>query len=221
MLHCIQKDPVKLILLLIYGAPLVIVAHLRLIEVSGVPLGLPDLDRVLSGARLPFVAHIVGVIGFNLLGALQFSNQLRVASPRLHRAIGWGAALAGLALGFSGLWLSLFFPVSDHTTPPFTAFRVIASCMLVGFLTIGLHAAIFRQIQTHRTWMIRAYALALGTTTQGMLTLVWEETLGPLPDVMHAVVFAAGWGLTLLVAELVFVNHAKTAGRPYRLPRPT
>ncbi|NRB02761.1 MAG: DUF2306 domain-containing protein [Rhodobacteraceae bacterium] len=214
MLHCIQKDPVKLFLLVVYGAPVVIVAHLRLIELSGIPLGLPDLDRVLSGARLPFVAHIVGVIGFNLLGALQFSTQLRSVYPRLHRGIGWCATLAGLSLGLSGLWLSLFFPVADHTTPLFTAFRVIASCVLVAVLVIGLHKAIFRHFRAHRNWMIRAYALALGTTTQGLLTLAWEEAIGPLPDLMHAVVFAAGWGLTLLIAELILVDHAKSEPRP-------
>ena len=214
MLHCIQKDPVKLFLLVVSGAPVVIVAHLRLIELSGIPLGLPDLARVLSGARLPIVAHIVGVIGFNLLGALQFSTQLRSVYPRLHRGIGWCATLAGLSLGLSGLWLSLFFPVADHTTPLFTALRVIASCVLVAVLVLGLHKAIFRHIRAHRNWMIRAYALALGTTTQGLLTLAWEEAIGPLPDLMHAVVFAAGWGLTLLIAELILVDHAKSEPRP-------
>ena len=116
------------IALLLYGMPLVIVAGLRLVELSGLRLGLPDLERILTGTLFPFVAHIIGVIVFNTLAPFQFSNGLRTSLPKAHRAVGWPVFLSGTTIATSGLWLSLFFPVADHTTPLFTFFAFWPHC---------------------------------------------------------------------------------------------
>jgi len=207
MLRYLRSEPVTLTLLIVYGAPLVVVGLLRLFQLSGLQIALPELERVLSGNLVPFIAHIVGVIGFNLLGALQFSATLRLRRPHVHRNIGWLAVVSGMTVAFSGLWLSLFFPVSDTTTPTFTFFRIVASVVLATFLYLGLLTAIARQFHAHRNWMIRAYALSMGTTTQGLLFVLWESALGPLPQIVNAYVFAVGWTLTLAFAEFFFVTH--------------
>ena len=197
-------------LLFLYGLPLIIVSVLRLAQLAGASITLPDTERILSGNLVPLIAHIVCVIGFNTFGVLQFHARLRHAWPQIHRRIGWAALLCGFCVALSGLWLSLSFHPADYVTSLLTTFRALASVLLATFLTLGLRAVLCRDFHIHRCWMIRAYALALGTTTQGLLMAMWEATLGPLPDAMHAVAFAMGWGLTLATAEFFFVNRHRS-----------
>lgn len=97
-------------------------------------------------------------------------------------------------------------------------FRVLASLLLGTFLAFGLCSAIRRHFDSHRSWMIRSYALVLGTTSQGLLMVLWEQVFGTVSHTMHAILFAAGWLLTLAIAERVFVTSKNVSIGPKGTP---
>ncbi|MYI68015.1 MAG: DUF2306 domain-containing protein [Boseongicola sp. SB0673_bin_14] len=133
--------------------------------------------------------------------------------PFMFSRTGLAPFLPVLTVALSGLWLSLFFAPAGHATLTLTTFRVVASLVLASFLALGLHAAASRRFTRHGNWMVRAWSLALGTTTQGLLMMAWESAFGTVPDLMHAILFAAGWLLTLAFAELCLVNRRRQGGQ--------
>ena len=58
---------------------------------------------------LPVELHIVSASLFALLGAFQFSSSFRRRRPGWHRVAGRLLVLCGLLVGFSGLWMTLFY----------------------------------------------------------------------------------------------------------------
>src|SRR5512139_769792 len=58
---------------------------------------------------LPVVVHIVSSSLFAILGAFQFSTSFRRRWPRWHCVAGRLLVLAGLLVGLSDLWMTLFY----------------------------------------------------------------------------------------------------------------
>lgn len=57
----------------------------------------------------PVVIHIVAASIFSMLGAFQFSSQLRGRSS-WHRVAGWLLLPCGMATALSALWMTLLYP---------------------------------------------------------------------------------------------------------------
>jgi hypothetical protein len=100
--------PFALVALVVVPA---IAGSLRLAELAGGPHLLPANPR-LTASPLQLVVHIVGALAYTVLGAFQFSAALRRRRPGWHRAAGRVLVVLGLAVAFSALCLTLFYPAN-------------------------------------------------------------------------------------------------------------
>lgn len=190
---------------------------LALVVLSVVPMigGLVRLDAVATGSVKPddvrftlapvvTVVHVIGATLFSLLGAFQFSAELRRRWPRCHRLAGRVLVGAGLATGLSGLWMAARWEIPT----PMQGTLLLITRLLVGAVTVtslllGVRAIMRRDVASHEAWMIRAYALGLGAGTQvfvlGLPSLFFGEFLGLTRDVL----MLAAWALNLAIAEVI------------------
>lgn len=169
---------------------------LRLVEVFGGPHLMPTNARI-SASPLPVVVHIVGAVAYAVLGAFQFSAALRRSRPAWHRVAGRVVVVLGLAVAFSALWMTLFYPRQPGTGELAYLFRLAFGSGMAACLVLGVNAIRRRDVTRHRAWMVRAYALALGAGTQVFTLAVGTTAFGV--DLM----LGAGWVINLAVAEYV------------------
>ena len=148
----------------------------RLIEVLGGPEVLPT-DARFAASPIPLVVHIVAAVVYAVLGAFQFSARLRRRHPGWHRRAGRLLVVLGLAVAFSGLWMTLAYPQKEGTGDILWATRLLVSSGMGASLILGVVAIRNRNIARHRAWMTRAYALALGAGTQAFTVGFGEAAL--------------------------------------------
>lgn len=150
---------------------------------------------------IPVVLHIVGAMVFALLGAFQFSSGFRRRHPGWHRFAGRGVVIAGLAVGLSALWMTVFYPQAEGTGDLLAAFRLLFGSAMVGSIALSFAAIRRGDVRRHRAWIMRGYALGLGAGTQMFTLMVGEIVAGP-PDAKGvALLQAAAWVINLAVAE--------------------
>jgi len=190
----------------------------RLIEVLGGPEVLPT-DARFAASPIPLVVHIVSAVVYAVLGAFQFSARLRRRHPGWHRGAGRLLVVLGLAVAFSGLWMTLAYPQKEGTGDILWVTRLLVSSGMGAAVVLGLVAIRRRDIPSHRAWMTRAYALALGAGTQAF-TVGFGEALFGTEVVNHDLMMASAWAINLAVAEWIIrrpaVRRAKRARRARR-----
>jgi len=171
----------------------------RLVEVLGGPEVLPT-DTRFAASPVPLVVHIVASVAYAVVGAFQFSARLRRRHPGWHRRAGRLLVVLGLAVAFSGLWLTLAYPQKEGTGDILWVTRLLVSSGMGASVTLGLVAVRSRDIVRHRAWMTRAYALALGAGTQAF-TVGFGEALFGTGVVRTDLMMAAAWAINLAFAE--------------------
>jgi uncharacterized membrane protein len=197
--------------LMALGAIPVVAGALRLAELSGSPSTLPT-DARYDASPLPVVVHIVSATVFAIVGALQFSPQLRRRHPGWHRRAGRVLVVAGLAVAISALWLNQFFPREGATREVLYPLRTLFGAAMVVTIGLGFLAARRRDFARHRAWMIRSYAIGLVAGTQVFTLGVGAVVFGTGP-LATALLMAAAWAINLAVAERA-VRRTKTGRRP-------
>jgi hypothetical protein len=151
---------------------------------------------------LPLVAHIAGAFVYALLGALQFSAGIRHRWPSWHRASGKVAIGAGAIVAVSALWLTCYYAVPDTAGLLLAVLRVAFASLLLVSLALGLATARRRNFVHHREWMIRAYALALGSATQMVVMMIAEIVTGVAPlGFERSLLMGLAWSINLAFAE--------------------
>ncbi len=174
---------------------------LRLVEVLGGPHTMPANPRI-SASPVPVVVHILSVVPYAVLGAFQFSSRLRRRRPGWHRAAGRVLVGLGLAVAFSGLWMTLFYPRQTGTGELAYLLRLVVGSAMAASVVLGLAAIRRGDVRTHQAWMTRAYALALGAGTQVVTLGVGKAAFGT-NHLVTDLGLGAGWVINLAVAELV------------------
>ena len=201
------RTPAALVLLSVVP---VAAGSLRLLEVAGGPQLLPTNPRI-DVFPAPVVVHIVAAAFYALLGAFQFSARLRRRRPGWHRASGRLLVGAGLVVAGSGLWLTLAYagaPGGDLLW----AVRLLIGSAMAASIVLGFTAIRRRDFASHRAWMIRAYALAVGAGTQAFTQGVGEAIFGT-SDLSTALSISSGWVINAAVAEWVI---RRSSARPAR-----
>ncbi len=168
----------------------------------------PDNERFFA-QPLPVVVHIISASVYCLLGALQFVPGLR--ARRWHRLAGRLIVPCGLAAALAGLWMTLFYqhpPIEDELLQ---GFRLLFGSSMVACIVLGFIAVRRGDIATHRAWMTRGYAIAMGAGTQAVTQLPLLPLTGGLTGVPYALAMFAGWAINLTVAEWVI---RRRLGRP-------
>jgi len=188
----------------------------RLLEVLGGPEALAT-DSRFAAAPAPLVMHIVAAVVYAVLGAFRFSARLRRRHPGWHRRAGRLLVVVGLAVAFSGLWMTLAFPQKDGTGDILWVTRLLVGSGMGAAVILGLVAIRNRSITRHRAWMTRAYALALGAGTQAFTVGFGEALFGTgvvRSDLMMAA--AASWAINLAIAEWIIRRPAMRGAKRAR-----
>ena len=189
---------VQVVLIGLFVIPMV-AGTSRLVELAGGPAVLPTNPRV-DASPLPVVVHIVSAIGYAVLGAFQFSSGFRRRRPGWHRAAGRVLVVLGLAVAFSALWMTHFYPYPENTGALLYVFRIAFGSSMAACIILGVAAIRRRDVPSHRAWMTRAYALGLGAGTQAFTLGVGEAIFGTNP-LSIALLQGAGWTINLAAAE--------------------
>ena len=185
---------------------------LRLVQLAGGPAAIPA-DHRFAGFPVALVAHIVGAAIFALVGAFQFVPRLRRRS--WHRRAGRVVAVAGLVVAVSALWLTLFYEPQPGSGVVLMVFRLVFAPAMAACLVLGFAAIRRRDINAHRAWMMRAYALGLGAGTQAFTEGIGQAIFG------HGVLAAdlsrvAAWVINLAIAEWLIRRPARQRVRRSR-----
>ena len=173
----------------------------------------PAREPSATVSPVPLVVHIVSALAYAVLGAFQFSAALRRRRPGWHRAAGRVLVVLGLAVAFSALCLTLFYPRQPGTGVLAYVFRLAFGSGMAVSIVLGFAAIRRGDVSRHRAWMTRAYALALGAGTQ-----VFTKGIGPAvfgtSELTTDVSLGAGWVINLAVAEYVIRRAARRPHQP-------
>lgn len=188
-----------------------------LLLLSAIPLsaGAFRLSELVGGAKItpanarffavpwPVVLHILSAAVFAILGPFQFSTRFRRRRPGWHHVAGRVVVGCGLLVGFSALWMTLFYPRPAGDGELLFALRLLFGSAMVGSIVLGFRAIRRRKVTRHRAWMLRAYAIGLGAGTQALTLMVGEIIAGPPGEVSRALLMGTAWMINLTVAEWV------------------
>ena len=196
--------------LVLLGFVPVTAGSVRLVELAGGPEITPANARFVS-APVPVVLHIVSVTVYALLGAFQFSGNLRRRYPRWHGIAGRVLVPMGLIAALTGLWMTQFYipPPMDEGLTLYLVRWTVGSFM-AAFLILGLIAIKRGEIANHQAWMMRAYGLGLGAGTQVLTHMPWTLIVGmPNSTATRDVLMTAGWVINIIVVEWILAKRVR------------
>lgn len=187
----------------------VIPVMMAIARVVQIPLGaLPDDSLRLATAPGAFFLHALAGMLFGVLGPLQFVRAIRFRFGALHRLAGRVFALAGAGLALSGL--ALLLQVDSIATGLLDAARGVFSLALIAALALGMAAARAHDLRRHRAWMIRAYAIGMGTgTVAPVLFPLYLVTGEPPTGLAFDIVVVGMWLLSIALGEWVARRPAR------------
>ncbi|MEQ1758904.1 MAG: DUF2306 domain-containing protein [Vicinamibacterales bacterium] len=172
----------------------------RIIVIDGGPPGVDGFG--IRYARHPLVTflHIVPGILFLVLAPLQFVSRIRGSRPQVHRWLGRLLLVCGGLSGIGALLLGVRLPAFGGLTTQVATF-VFGITFLV---CLGSAYARIRQwqVEAHRAWMIRAFALGLAVATVRITTAVLTLAFALPYPVAFGWSFWIGFSLNLALAEL-------------------
>jgi uncharacterized membrane protein len=199
----------------------VMMAAFRVVQI---PLGaLPEDGLRLASVPDAYFVHSLAGVLFGILGPLQFVRALRHRFGTLHRLSGRVFVLAGVGLALSGL--ALLLNVESIATGFLDAARVVLGLALIAVLVLGVAAARAHALLRHRAWMIRAYAIGMGSGTVAPVMFPVYLIRGEPPTGLTTDIAVVGtWLLTIAVGEWVVRRPAfprqpaSTATQPDQRP---
>ena len=176
----------------------------RLVELGGGAAMLPENPRV-TAAPTPVVLHIISVGLYCYLGAFQFLPSIRRHSPKWHRCNGRLMVVSGIISALSGLWMTHFYSFPYELQGDLLyCVRILLGSAMVVFIVLGLAAILRRDIVRHSSWMIRAYAIGQGASTQGLMIMSWIAISGGEPSgLTRDVMMTFAWIINIAIAEWI------------------
>ena len=129
------------------------------------PLGAfvhPAMKVVFANHHVAIYVHVFASLFALITGPFQFSARLRKRHLRVHRWSGRGYLTIGVLIGgLSGLYMAQF---AFGGLPSRAGFTLLALCWLVTGL-LGYLAVRRGDIDGHRRWMVRNFALTFAAVT--------------------------------------------------------
>jgi uncharacterized membrane protein len=177
----------------------------RLVELWGDPI-VTALNARFVVRPLPVVLHLVSVIPYSLLGALQFAPAFRRYWPGWHRKVGRLLVVCGLMLAVTGLWMAHFYPWPPLDGTAVYVERLVFGTAMLASLVAGIASVRQHDFAAHGRWMLRAYFIGMGAGTQVLTHLPWLAFSGELTETSRAVAMGAGWVINVVVAEAIIAK---------------
>ena len=188
-------------------------AGLILLSVIPLTFGVIRLIQLISGAEItpanarffaspsPVVIHIISSAIYALLGASQFVSRLWQRGIKWHRWVGRLLVPFGLLVGFSGVWMTVFYSRPEGASDLLYALRLFFGFGMVLSIILGFISIRRRDVDQHRAWMTRAYAIGMGAGTQVLTGMAGALLLGKPDEFENALLMGAAWVINLAVAE--------------------
>lgn len=191
----------------------------RLTSVAGDTAVTAENARFLQ-APTPVVIHALSATLYCLLGAFQFAPGFRLRWPAWHRRAGKVLAVAGMAAGLTGLWMTVCYPIPLELQGPFLYWmRLAVGSAMVAAIVIGWRSILQRQVMRHEAWMIRAYALGQGAGTQAFVLLPWMLSTGESGGPTRDLLMTLAWLINIAVAEAIIRRSRKGSASRGARPR--
>lgn len=209
------KTPALLIALSIVPA---VAGGVRLWSVSAHATVTQENARFMA-APAPLAIHVVCAILYCLLGALQFSPNLRASWPALHRRLGMLLVLCGLLAGLTGLYMTACYRIPPSLQGPLLyGVRLVVSAAMTASLLVAMYSIRRRDVARHEAYMVRAYALGQGAGTQVLVLLPWMLVSGEAGGLTRDLLMTLAWMINLAVAEsIIWRSTLRRRARPRAL----
>ncbi|RLJ60491.1 putative membrane protein DUF2306 [Litoreibacter meonggei] len=191
-------------LICVYSFIPVIGGLIRLLELSGGPAIAPENLRALSNP-IPISVHILSSALFCIGGALQFLPEFRRRHPKAHRVMGRYIAVSGLLSAMTGVWMTHFYLFPEDLQGNLLYWvRMVLGPTMIALIIFAVVAIRSRNVFLHSSFMLRAYVIGQGASTQAILGIFWiiitgAEATGPMRDF----IMISAWGLNLAVGEML------------------
>lgn len=157
----------------------------------------PDtFERRYAEHPLLAYAHIVPGLVYLGIAPFQVSRRFRRGRLRRHRSLGRVAVTAGVVTGVFAIAVGLVFPFGGVAE---ASASLVFGLYFLASLVLAYRAARERDIDRHRRWMIRAFAVGTGVGTIRMVIGLAQ---------VFGVSFDAVFGPAFWIA---FVTHAAAA----------
>lgn len=170
---------------------------------GSIPEGVEGLEAYLEYPLMSLLHLIPGIL-FMLLGPLQLISNIRLRWPRVHHWCGRLFIVSGLLVGGSAVLMAWNFPVIvSHAT---TVANLLFGAALVAALLIAFRAIKLRDIQRHRAWMIRAYAIGLAVATMRILFGMVYVVTGTFDEAVIPSLIWFTFMLHVVVAEWIILK---------------
>ncbi|MDF5751559.1 DUF2306 domain-containing protein [Spongiactinospora sp. TRM90649] len=164
------------------------------------------LDPDVALHYLSLVAHAVPGGLALILGPLQFLTPLRNRRPRLHRITGRVYMISVVAGSIMAFFAATF---SVNGLPAQISFYLLAVAWLYSLYMAYVHIR-RGDVQMHRVWMIRNYALTLAAVSLRVFLLIGMALMPSFPSLEFGDVYtSSAWAaimINIVVAEY-FVVH--------------
>ena len=169
----------------------------------------PDMKIVFTAHSGWIYTHVFASIFALVLGPFQFSARLRQRYLAWHRWAGRSYLVVGVVVGgLSGLYMAQF---AYGGWPSRAGFTLLALCWL-GTGLLGYRAIRRRDIEGHRRWMVRNYALTFAAVTLRIDLGLFSAAGLQFQDFYPWVAWLC-WVPNLLVAEWLISAHAARHNR--------
>lgn len=156
--------------------------------------------------RIAFFTHVFTSMLVLFAGFTQFSKSLLKRNPLLHRRLGYVYVINILFVtGPSGLIMSFYANGGIYSIIGF----ILLSVLWMGSTGMALYKATKKDFVGHRAFMIRSYALTLSALS----LRAWKVLFATFTDIgpmdRYRIIAWLGWGLNLIVAEIIIYNQIK------------
>jgi uncharacterized membrane protein len=171
----------------------------------------PRQRDVYEAKTLGLMVHITGMMFAVLAGPFQFLRRLRERHFGFHRTLGKLYIAGAIVGGLGGLYMAQFSAsgaVSD------VGFSVLALGVLLT-TTVAFMRIRGGDVQSHREWMTRSYALVFAAITLRLYLPLLEGALGEQDG--YAVVAWACWLPNLAFAEWLIRSRLRRHPEPPRM----
>jgi len=156
--------------------------------------------------RIAFFVHVFTGMFVLVAGFTQFSKTILKRYPKLHRAMGYVyVADVLLVTGPASFIMSFYANGGFYSQMAF----VLLAVLWWYFTLTALLKARSRDIQVHRAFMIRSYALTLSAVTLRAWKFAIMYVAHPHPMEVYRAVAWLGWTVNIVIAELIIYQRIK------------
>ena len=159
--------------------------------------------------KAAFYTHVFSSVLALAAGLTQFSDIILKKYRRLHRIVGWIYAVDILIVNFPAAMIMAYY--ANGLLPSKIAF-ILLDCLWFWFTLKAVIAARNKEINKHKRFMIRSFALTFSAITLRSWKIILSSVFHPDPLTLYMIDAWMGFVPNLLLAEwLIWKTNKKQA----------